>query len=180
MTIERGGAAVEPSRETISSIEDLHDRYAGPLYLFAWRRLGDRQAAEEAVQDTLVRAWQHAARFDPARGSLSSWLFTITRNLTNDRLRRRDHRPEETAFGDENTGLTDGDIDRTLEAWQLAEALGELHDEHRLAIIEVHYLGFTIREVAERHGIPEGTVKSRVYYGLRTLRLRLEEKGMTR
>jgi len=145
--------------EAISSIEQLHERYAGPLYLYAWRRLGDREAAEEAVQDALVRAWQHAGRFDPERGSLSSWLFTITRNLTNDRLRRRDHRPEETAYGEEH---------------------GALSDEHRLAIIEVHYLGFTIREVADRHGIPEGTVKSRVYYGLRTLRLQLEEKGMTR
>ncbi len=172
--------------DTFSSIEELHERYAGPLYLYAWRRLGDRQAAEETVQDALVRAWQHAERFDPERGSLSSWLFTITRNLTNDHLRRRDHRPVETALaeatpsGEEATALTDGDIDRTLEAWQLAEALGALSDEHRLAIIEVHYLGFTVREVAERHGIPEGTVKSRVYYGLRNLRLRLEEKGMTR
>ncbi len=177
---------MDPSLETISSIEQLHERFAGPLYLYAWRRLGDRQAAEEAVQDALVRAWQHAERFDPERGSLSSWLFTITRNLTNDHLRRRDHRPVETAFGDEaapgveTAALADGDIDRTLEAWQLAEALGELSDEHRQAIIEVHYLGYTVREVAERHDIPEGTVKSRVYYGVRTLRLRLEEKGMTR
>jgi RNA polymerase sigma-70 factor, ECF subfamily len=167
--------------ESIGSIEQLHERYAGPLYLYAWRRLDDRQAAEETVQDTLLRAWRHAARFDPSRGSLPAWLFTIARNLTNDRLRRLGRRPTETRLADAAVaGLSDGEIDRALEAWQLAEALRALSDHHRLAILEVHYLGFTVQEVAERHGIPEGTVKSRLYYGLRTLRLRLEEKGMTR
>jgi RNA polymerase sigma-70 factor, ECF subfamily len=172
---------VTTTPESIGSIEALYERYAGPLYLYAWRRLDDRQAAEETVQDTLVRAWRHAARFDPARGSLPAWLFTIARNLTNDRLRRLGRRPEETPLADGACdGLSDGEIDRALEAWQLAEALRDLSDDHRLAILEVHYLGFTVREVADRHDIPEGTVKSRLYYGLRTLRLRLEEKGMTR
>lgn len=166
--------------ELIGSIEALHDAYAGPLYLYAWRRLGDRRAAEEAVQDTLVRAWRSAGRFDPDRGTLSAWLFTIARNLTTDQLRRRGARPDEVAPLDGAAPpITDGDLDRTLEAWQLAEALDGLSDEHRDAIVEVHYLGYTVREVAARHDIPEGTVKSRLYYGLRALRLRLEEMGVT-
>ena len=81
---------------------------------------------------------------------------------------------------DADAPLTDVDVDRALEAWRLAEALRGLSAEHRAAIVEVHYLGFTVREVAARHGLPIGTVKSRLYYGLRALRLRLEEMGVSR
>ena len=169
-------------QESLESIERLHADFAGPLYLYAWRRVGDRRLAEEAVQDTLVRAWRHAGQFDPDRGSLPAWLFTIAKNATTDQLRRRGARPDASATLDEAappTTTTDGDIDRAIEAWQLADALHDLSEEHREAIIEVHYLGYTVREVAERHDLPVGTVKSRVYYGLRALRLRLEEKGVT-
>lgn len=170
----------------VGSIEQLHDAYAGALYLYAWRRLGDPEAAEEAVQDTLVRAWRHVHQFDPARGSVAAWLFGIARNVTIDWHRRQSARPplvlaadddgRDTADGD----LTEAEVERTLEAWQLAEALHELSREHRDAILEVHYLGYTVREAADRHGLPVGTVKSRLYYGLRALRLRLEEMGVTR
>ncbi len=166
---------------TIESIEQLHADWAGALFVYAWRRLGDAGAAEEAVQDTLVRAWRHADRFDPGRGSLPGWLFTIARNVTTDRFRRRDARPRTVAeVGEDDAPLADVDVDRALEAWQLAEALQGLSAEHREAVVEVHYLGYTVREVAERHELPVGTVKSRLYYGLRALRLRLEEMGVTR
>lgn len=165
----------------IGSIEQLHADWAGALHLYAWRRLGDPEAAEEVVQDTLLRAWRHADRFDPARGSLPAWLFAIARNVVIDRQRRRGARPREVGPVDEaEPALTDVDVDRALEAWQLAEALHGLGREHRQAIVEVHYLGFTVREVAEMHDLPVGTVKSRLYYGLRALRLRLEEMGVSR
>lgn len=167
--------------ERIESIEQLHADWAGALYLYAWRRLGDAGAAEEAVQDTLVRAWRHADRFDPARGSLPGWLFAIERNVLTDRFRRREARPRVVApIREDDAPLTDADVERALEGWQLAEALQGLSREHRDAIVEVHYLGYSVREVAQRHDVPVGTVKSRVYYGLRALRLRLEEMGVTR
>lgn len=167
--------------DRIESIEQLHADWAGALYLYAWRRLGDQGAAEEAVQDTLVRAWRHADRFDPGRGSLSGWLFAIARNVTTDRFRRQAARPREVGqVAADDAALTDADVERALEAWQLAEALQGLTTEHREAIVEVHYLGYTVRDVADRHGLPVGTVKSRVYYGLRAMRLRLEEMGVTR
>lgn len=165
---------------TFGSIEQLHADFSGPLYLFALRRLGDRRGAQEAVQDTLLRAWRNGARFDPDRGTLAAWLFTIARNVTTDQLRRRGVRPDTVAVDDVPEPLSDGDIDRALEAWQLADALGQLSADHRNAIVEVHYLGFTVRESAARQGVPEGTVKSRLYYGLRALRLQLEERGVTR
>lgn len=168
----------------VGSIEQLHDAYAGALYLYAWRRLGDPGAAEEAVQDTLLRAWRHVHQFDPARGTVAAWLFGIARNVTVDWYRRQSVRPplvgaiddDQAADGD----LTEAEVERTLEAWQLAEALHGLSQQHRDAVVEVHYLGYSVREVAERHDLPTGTVKSRLYYGLRALRLRLEEMGVTR
>lgn len=161
------------------SVEQLHERYAGPLYVFALRLVGDRQGAEEVVQDTLLRVWSNGDRYDPGRGSLDTWVFTIARNRATDMLRRRAARPRAAApLEDAPMVPTDADVDRVIEAWVLGEALATLSPEHREAIIEVHYRGRTVRETAELLGLPEGTVKSRVYYGLRNLRLQLEEQGV--
>ena len=164
------------------TLEQLHARFAGPLFVYAWRRLGDREAAEEVVQDTLTAAWRHTDRFDAARGSVSGWLFSIARNLTIDRDRRRAARPQVVVpLGPDHDLEPEHlatEVDRALEAWQLAEALAGLSDEHRDVIVQVHYLGFTVRETAVHLRLPEGTVKSRLYYGLRALRLRMEEMGV--
>ena len=160
-------------------VAQLHDRWAGPLYVFALRLVGDRESAEEIVQDTLVKVWRNADRFDPRRGSVETWVFTIARNCATDRLRRRAVRPRSgTALEDAPAQPGPAEVDRVLESWILGEALQALSPEHREAIVEVHYRGRTVRETAELLGLPEGTVKSRVYYGLRNLRLHLEERGV--
>ena len=171
----------------LRSLAALHDEYAGPLHAFARRRLGDRESAEEVVQDTLLRAWRHADRFDPHRGSEAAWLFSIARNLVIDRLRRRDARPRSSGTADEaeldaamDAELEELEVDRLLETWQLADAMADLSDEHRDAIVICHYRGHSVAEAAALLGVPEGTVKSRVFYGLRALRLRLEEQGVMR
>lgn len=163
----------------VRSVEQLHERFSGPLFVFAMRLLGDPQAAEEVVQDTLVRAWRHADRFDPDRGSLATWLFTIARNLAVDRTRRAAARPRTVATLDAvDPPLTDAAVDRALEAWQMASALKGLSNEHRGVIVEAYYRGHTVNEIAGRLGLPPGTVKSRLFYGLRALRLELEEMGV--
>lgn len=160
-------------------VEQLHARYGGPLFVFALRMLGDREAAEEVVQDTLLRAWRNADRYDPERGSMDAWLFAIARNRAVDHHRRRVARPRTVApLEDAPPEPTPADVDRVIEAWQLSEALERLSPEHRTAIVEVHYRGRTVRETAELLGVPEGTVKSRIYYGLRNLRSHLEERGV--
>lgn len=171
----------------LRSLAALHDEYAGPLHAFARRRLGDRESAEEVVQDTLLRAWRNADRFDPDRGSEATWLFSIARNLVVDRLRRRGARPRSTrvAPDDELAATVDGElgeleVDRLLETWQLADAMADLSDEHREAIVLCHYRGHSVAEAAALLDVPEGTVKSRVFYGLRALRLHLEEQGVMR
>lgn len=167
------------SEDRLRSVEQLHARFAGPLFVFAMRLLGDAEAAEEVVQDTLLRAWRHADRFDPDRGSLATWLFTIARNLTVDRNRRAAARPRAVAtLDDVDPPLTDAAVDRALEAWQMASALRGLSAQHRGVIVEAYYRGHTVSEIATRLGIPPGTVKSRLFYGLRALRLELEEMGV--
>jgi RNA polymerase sigma-70 factor (ECF subfamily) len=161
----------------VQSVRALHDVYAGPLYVFAYRRLGDTQAAEEIVQDTLVRAWRSADRYDASRGPVAAWLFAIARNLVIDHERRRDTQPvtvELPAVVPEPSS----EIDRMLETWQVADALAGLSNTHREVILACHYRGHTIAEAAALLGVPDGTVKSRMYYGLRALRLRLEEMGV--
>jgi RNA polymerase sigma-70 factor (ECF subfamily) len=151
----------------------------GPeLYRFALRSLGDRGLAEEAVQEAFVRGWQAADRFDESLGSLRTWLFAIIRNVVIDMSRARSLRPALSVNGDGNDQIVlDDDVERVLVAWQVEEALQMLSPEHRDALIEVHYKTRPYQDVARELGVPVGTIKSRVYYALKAMRLALEELG---
>jgi RNA polymerase sigma-70 factor (ECF subfamily) len=153
----------------------------GPeLYRFALRSLGDAGLAEEAVQSTYVRAWRSAERFDEELGSLRTWLFAIIRNVVIDLARARSIRPgpAPSDAGADRAG-TDDDIDRLLVSWQVEEALRRLSHDHRVVLVETYYRARPYEAVAAELGIPIGTVKSRVYYALRQLRLALDELGWT-
>jgi RNA polymerase sigma-70 factor (ECF subfamily) len=159
-------------------VRAVYAAHGAELYRFALRSLGDRGLAEEAVQETFVRAWQAADRFDDALGSLRTWLFAIVRNVVIDLSRARAVRPA-LAPGtsiDEAGALVD-EVEQVLTAWQVEEALRKLSFEHRHALVEVHYNARTYQDVAQDLGVPVGTVKSRVYYALKAMRLALEELG---
>jgi len=167
-----------PVLESDDGVRAVYAAHGPELYRFALRSLGDRGLAEEAVQETFVRAWQAADRFDDALGSLRTWLFAIIRNVVIDISRARAVRPQlATESRANDTPTIDDDLDRVLVAWQVEEALHKLSDEHRLALVEVHYKGRTYQEVAADLGVPVGTVKSRVYYALKAMRLALDELG---
>jgi RNA polymerase sigma-70 factor (ECF subfamily) len=163
---------------TEEGVRAVYAAHGAELYRFALRSLGDRGLAEEAVQETFVRAWQAADRFDDGLGSLRTWLFAIIRNVVIDLSRARAARPSVTS-GAENIviDITDDAVDRVLNAWQIEEALRMLSDEHRVVLVEVHYRGRAYGDVAEELGVPVGTVKSRVFYALKAMRLALEELG---
>jgi RNA polymerase sigma-70 factor, ECF subfamily len=161
-------------------LRDLSGAYSGPLFSYALRATGDRQRAEDLVQETLARAWERADRFDPARGSAGAWLFTIARNLMIDGWRADAARPRSTPLGETDVPLGVDEVDRALEAWQMTEALRQLSPEHRAVIVETYYGARSVAATASRLGIPEGTVKSRLFYGLRALRLVLEEQEVVR
>jgi RNA polymerase sigma-70 factor (ECF subfamily) len=155
-------------------VREAYAAHASELYGFAVRSLGDSGLAEEAVQETFLRAWRAGDRFDPQIGSLRTWLFAILRNVVIDLGRARAVRP---AVAEQGVEPSVEPFDEALLSWQIEEAMRRIGEQHRRILIETYYRGRPYAEVAEELGVPEGTVKSRVYYGLRALRIVLEEMG---
>lgn len=151
--------------------------HAGELLGYARKALGDSAAAEEALQETFLRAWRAADRYDPSR-PLRPWLFTILRNVVIDEARARGLRPvPQDPDRAEVGGAMSDPLDRALDTWLIEEALRRIRPEHRTVIVETYYRGRPYAEVAAELGIPEGTARSRAFYALRALRLALEEMG---
>jgi RNA polymerase sigma-70 factor (ECF subfamily) len=159
-----------------SGLRRAWDDYAGELYGYARRSLGDAAAAEEALQETFVRAWKAADRYDASR-PLRPWLFAILRNVVIDETRARGRRPEPRADGDRQALDLDDPLERSLDAWLVEEALRRIRPDHRTVIVETYYRGRSYADVAADLGIPEGTARTRAFYGLRALRLALDEMG---
>ena len=157
----------------------LYRTYGPELYGFAVNCLGDRGLAEEVVQDVFTRVWRHADSFDPSRASFRTWIYGIARNAIIDLKRRAAVRPAlATAPADLEEGASNYSLENALLGWQVTAALEKLTPEHRQVIRLAHFQGMRLREIAEHTGIPLGTVKSRVSYALRGLRLALEEMGV--
>lgn len=159
----------------------LNDEHGDALFAHALRLAsGDRQRAEDLVQETLLRAWRHPEALDPQRGSVRAWLFTTARHLAIDAWRRRASRVGEVITDDLPEPPPEVDeADRAVEAWTVSEALARLSQAHREVLVECFYQGRSVAEAAARLGIPPGTVKSRTHYALRSLRLVLAEMGVT-
>ena len=132
--------------------------------------LGDRQRAEDIVQETLLRAWRHPEVVGDGTREIRSWLFTVTRRVAIDMWRARSR--HETEVMDEQTDWPDPmePIEQAVTAMDVRAALAKLTPEHRQVIVAMHMQGRSVADVAKALDIPEGTVKSRAYYGLRQLR----------
>jgi RNA polymerase sigma-70 factor (ECF subfamily) len=161
-------------------VTELYRRYRGPLLSYVLRlTAGDRQVAEDVVQETMVRAWRQAGQLDLSEPSLMPWLATVARRIVIDQGRRRSARPAET--GDvmlENVPVADSTED-LLRKVVVAEALQALSAAHREVLNETILRDRTVNQAAEVLGVPVGTVKSRVYYAIRALRLVLAERGVS-
>jgi RNA polymerase sigma-70 factor, ECF subfamily len=156
-----------------------YDAFGGELYRMAYRALNDGGLAEEAVQETFLRAWRAAERYDPKRGSLRTWMFAIARNVTIDLARARSARPERTGPEVECTQGAQDTAEESLRSWEIEEALRQIGPHHRHAIVETYYRDRPCAEVAAEAGVPVGTMRSRLYYGLKVLRSVLEQRGWT-
>ena len=153
----------------------LYERYASRVYGLGVVMLGDRAAAEDLVQDTFVRLWRSAARFDASRGRLDTWVLMVARSLAIDALRRRVAESRSL----ERAGVP-GEVDRRPGPEEIAttgdlaararRAMLRLSDEQRAALELAYFGGRTTAEVAEIEGIPLGTAKSRIHAALLRLR----------
>lgn len=157
----------------------LYAEHGAALLRYVTRLVGDRGWAEDIVQETLLRAWRHADRLAGDDRPLRPWLFTVAARLAVDAHRARRARPAESG----ETGLGDlpgvDELDRALQAWQVADAVATLSPAHREALVATYYRSHSVAEAAAELGVPAGTVKSRLYYGLRAVRLALQEQGWT-
>ena len=158
----------------------LFEEHRGALTAYVRRLMhGDEQLAEDVVQETLLRAWKHAGRVSAA--SLRPWLFVTARHLVIDAYRARKSRPVEVGadlLGDVSDAVADDDLDQALDAVLLTDALGALTAKHRSVIVDCYYCGQTAAQIATARGLPVGTVRSRIHYALRALRLALQERGV--
>ena len=164
-----------PAQADEQLLRTLYEQHGAALYGYALRLTGgDRGWAQDVVQEVLLRAWRHPRVFEA--GPIRGWLHTVARNLVIDQWRARQVRPEVLADPPER-GVADG-TDEAVQSWLVADALRRLSTAHREVLVECYYLGRSTVEAAERLGIPPGTVKSRLHYALRALRLALEEMGV--
>ena len=172
-----GGRATRGPAADEMLVRTLYAEHAGPLLRYAMHLTsGDRQRAEDIVQETLLRAWMHpgAIADRPAR----PWLFAVARNLAVDAYRARRARPHEVGEAALELVPAPDEADRALESWAVADAVKALRPDHRRVLLETYYRGKSVAEAAKALGVPPGTVKSRTFYALRALKLALEERGL--
>lgn len=179
------------ARGDVAALSVLYDRHGAVVHRAAFRRLGDRQLAEEVVQDVWLTLWDRASMFDPAQGSLAGWLCTIARNRATDRMRAMARRPGTLPLS--AVFATDDEADRALAAGnivastrQVADpelvvdelalretmttALSALPPDERTVLELGYYSELSQSEIAGRLGIPLGTVKTRTRRALLRLR----------
>jgi RNA polymerase sigma-70 factor, ECF subfamily len=169
-----------PFDKSGDELRELYRRYAGELFGFACNALGDREVAEEVVQDVFARLWRHAGDYDAGKASVRTWLYAIARNRIVDARRRASVRPGLAPAEEQAPEELDRELEQAVLRWQIAAALARLSPEHREVIRLSHWGGLSLREIAERKGIPLGTAKSRAYYALQSLRLILDEMEVAR
>jgi RNA polymerase sigma-70 factor, ECF subfamily len=156
---------------------ELYRRYSRRLYCFGMQVLGDTGLAEEMVQESFVRLWRTAKGFDARRASVSTYLFVIARSTAADIRKRPSSRPllpvEEADMPPQAEN-----VDQIIDGLIVHEALGTLSPAHREVLRLAQDEDLTQSQIAERLGLPLGTVKTRMFHAMRALRAALAERGI--
>jgi RNA polymerase sigma-70 factor (ECF subfamily) len=164
------------------ALAEAYRRHAGAVFALARRLLGDHTGAEEVVQEVFLRLWNSPEKFDPARGSLRSYLLAQSHGRSVDLLRSDSSRRRREDRESRETAERGYDLEHHV--WDLAvadtvkAAVSDLPVDERKAIQLAYFGGHTYREVAVMLDAPEGTVKSRIRTGLRRMRDTLADAGM--
>jgi RNA polymerase sigma factor (sigma-70 family) len=160
------------------AIETLHERFAPGMYAVAMRVTRSERLSQEAVQDAFMAVWQDPRRYDPTRGSLGPWMFTLARYKAIDAVRREAAVKRQTVEVDLELHEAPDDVHdevwRGLRRERLNEAIRSLPEDQRRALSLAFIQGLTHVEVAGREGIPLGTAKTRIRTALLRLRASLE------
>ncbi|MFI5838784.1 sigma-70 family RNA polymerase sigma factor [Catenuloplanes sp. NPDC051500] len=154
----------------------------GPILLNYLMRLtmGNRSMAEDILQETLMRAWNHPEARTPDGQWSRGWLFTVARRIAIDHIRSAAGRPvEQLDERIEERHATADPIDRLLNSREVREAVARLPERLRTALIEIYFQERSVAEAAQNLSVPEGTVKSRTFYALRALHEDLVGRGFT-
>jgi RNA polymerase sigma-70 factor, ECF subfamily len=177
--------------EVEGAIFALFDRYGRTDFGVGPKILGDRSLAEYSVREVFLRVWRSSGTFDPSRGSFSTWLFGVTCSAALDlhRKRARGVRPVVRPVPDGALRLaTAGEpsagpqevVDESWSSWRISRALETLDAPHREVIELAYFAGLTQKEISERRGVPQGTVKTRTASAYKTLRKDLAADGTSR
>ena len=162
------------------AFEALYCRHADAAYGIAWRVLRDADLAQDVVQEAFLGFWTSRERFDPARGSVRTWLLTIVHRRSVDAVRRSVSRPAVPLDLEDFQSTAEDAQDAVLrrsEADRVRHAMAELPPEQRRALLLVYWYGHTQSEIAAITGVPIGTVKSRIFAGFKRLRAQLRMTG---
>jgi RNA polymerase sigma-70 factor (ECF subfamily) len=163
---------------------ELYDATSTILFTMAMRMLGDREDAADLLQDVYAEVWRKGARYDPARGTPTAWLVTLTRSRGIDRLRSRavkggrtsvslDETPSAAETAGDDPGPLDAAADLELRA-AVTKAMAELPDAQQQALELAYYEGLSHSEIAERLKQPLGTIKTRIKLGMEKLKASLQ------
>ena len=164
-----GGRGVSSDDALIRAVYEQH----GPAVLaYVTRLMGDPAAAEDVLQETLLRAWRNSEVLVNGRGSVRAWLLRVAGRIVVDRVRVGAARPSEVA---ESAGaVVERDhADRVIQSREVFDALQKLSDEHRDVLVRLYFQGCSLVDASTALGVPAGTIKSRSYYALRALRKEL-------
>lgn len=174
-------ALLRVARGDREAIAELYDRHATLVYSVALRVTRDDALAQDVVQDVFVTAWRKAALYDHERAGVATWLATIARNRAVDRL-RAEHRDRQQPGELPELESDDVPLDAALldgeRSTAVRQSLAAMPPRQREVLELMYFRGLSQSEVAERLGVPLGTVKSRAFHGLQRLRELLEEHGV--
>ena len=180
----RDGQLVElVAQKDAGALEALYDRYGRPAYSLARRILTEETLAQDVVQEVFLSLWRNAGRFDAGRGTVATYLLSMTHHRAVDVVRREENL-RRWRTSDEGLELeadpkarVEDEVEASERRAQVRAALGELPAAQREALLLAYFGGYTQREVAALVGVPLGTVKTRMAAGMRKMRQALQDAG---